>query len=160
MDEQRFQAALERQKDRVYRLAWSYCRSEAEDVLQEVFLRYWRAGPEFPDEARERAWFLKVAANVCKSRLRTPWHRRVVPLEEDLPAPQPEEDGMALRVQALPPGYRAVVHLYYYEGCSVRACAQALGLSETAVQTRLQRAREKLRQMMEKEEKIHGLGEV
>lgn len=152
MDEA-FHALVEREKNSVYRLAYSYCREEADDIFQEVFLRYLRARPAFPDEARERAWFLKVTANLCKSHLRSPWNRCVTALEADTPAPEREENGMVELVAQLPPKYRAVIHLYYYEGYAVRECAALLGLTETAVQTRLQRGREKLKQMLEKEDR-------
>lgn len=148
-----FRALVEREKNSVYRLAYSYCREEADDIFQEVFLRYLRARPVFPDEARERAWFLKVTANLCRSHLRSPWHSRVTALEADQPAPEREEGGMLELVDRLPPKYRAVIYLYYYEDCSARECGALLGLTETAVQTRLQRGREKLRRMLEKEER-------
>lgn len=152
MDEE-FCALVEREKNSVYRLAYSYCREEADDIFQEVFLRYLKARPAFPDEDRERAWFLKVTANLCKSHLRSPWNRCMAALEADMPAPEREESGMVELVDRLPPKYRAVIHLYYYEGYSAKECAALLGLTETAVQTRLQRGREKLRQMLEKEER-------
>lgn len=157
MDDDIFRAAVERHSDRVYRLAYSYCREDAEDIMQEVFLRFWRSDPQCPDEARERAWLLKVTANLCRSLLRAPWRRRLIPLEADYPAPEHEPLGMVELVGRLPPKYRAVIHLYYYEEYSVKECAELLGLTETAVQTRLYRARERLKKLLETEENRNGL---
>ena len=64
---------------------------EAEDAVQDAFLRYLEKAPDFPDAARERAWLLKVTVNGCKSRLRSPWRRRTAPLLDTYPAADREE---------------------------------------------------------------------
>ena len=142
---------IARQGSRVYRMAWSCCRAEADDITQEVFLRYLRAGPVFPDEARERAWFLKVTANLCRSRLRSPWYRRVLPLEEAPPVAAPEPECLTELVDRLPEAWRAPVYLYYYEGYSTAECAELLGLRPGTVRMRLSRAREQLKTWLEEE---------
>ena len=55
---------------------------EAEDVVQEAFLRLWEKDPAFESPAHQRSWLLKVTVNSCKSRLRAPWRRRTAPLLE------------------------------------------------------------------------------
>ena len=84
----RLQELIARQGDRVYRMAFSICPNEADDVWQEVFLQWLRKQPAFPDEAMERAWLLKVTANLCRSRLRSPWYKRREELSETIPAPE------------------------------------------------------------------------
>ena len=149
--------ALERLADRfapaVYRLAYARTgsRVDAEDVMQETFLRLLRSRPVFRDDEHAKAWLLRVAANCAGDLFRTPWRRRTLPLEEaeSLVQPAPEPDGTLEMVLSLPPRYRAPVHLYYYEGYSVAEIAAILGKSQEAVRTRLHRARAMLREKLQ-----------
>ena len=67
---------------------------EAEDVVQEAFLRLWEKDPAFESPAHQRSWLLKVTVNGCKSRLRAPWRRRTAPLLESRPAADEEEQAV------------------------------------------------------------------
>jgi len=98
---------IARQGDRVYRMAFSICPNEADDVWQEVFLQWLRKQPEFPDEARERAWLLKVTANLCRSRLRSPWYKRREELPEIIPASDAAGETLRELIDRLPKGLRA-----------------------------------------------------
>lgn len=124
---------------------------EAEDAVQDAFLRYWERAPDFPDAARERAWLLTVTVNGCKSRLRAPWRRRTAPLLDTYPAAAAEEREVVEAVQALPPKDRAVVHLYYYEGYQTAEIAAMTGQREGTVRSHLSRARDKLRRLLKGE---------
>ena len=145
----------------VFRLAYARTgsRADAEDIMQEVFVRLLRAKPEFTDREHARAWLLRVAANCANDWFRAPWRRREKPLSPTLPAPDgPEQGGLVEAVLALPPKYRAVVHLYYYEELSVAEIAAILGKSQGGVKSRLFRARGLLREWMEADEDVrHGL---
>ena len=121
---------------------------EAEDVVQDTFLRLWEKAPDFESPAHQRAWLLKVAVNGCKSRLRSPWRRRKVELSEGLIAPEPEERGVLEAVLALPPLDRAAVHLYYYEGYSTPEIAAMTGQREGTVRSRLASARRHLQALL------------
>ena len=144
----------------VYRLAFARTgrRADAEDVMQEVFVRLLKAKPDFADEEHAKAWLLRVAANCANDLFRAPW-RREEALPESLPAPEEPEPGDVVEaVLALPPKYRAAVHLYYYEDLSVAEIAAILGKSEGAVKSRLFRARALLREWMKEDENVsHGL---
>ena len=124
---------------------------EAEDAVQDAFLRYWERAPDFPDAARERAWLLTVTVNGCKSRLRAPWRRRTTPLLDTYPAADREERALLEAVQTLPPRDRAVIHLYYYEGYQTAEIAAMTGQREGTVRSRLSRARDKLRRLLKGE---------
>ena len=136
----------------VYRLAYARTgsRADAEDVMQETFLRLLRARPELRDDEHAKAWLLRVAANCAGDLFRAPW-RRTLPLEEAgcLAQPAPEPDGTLEAVLSLPPRYRTPVHLYYYEGYSVAEIAAILGKSQETVRTRLHRARGMLREKLQ-----------
>ena len=138
----------------VYHLAYARTgsRADAEDVVQEVFVKLLRARPVFHDRAHCRAWLLRVAANCANDLFRLPWRRREEPLSDALPAPEaPEESGVLEAVLALPEKYRIIVHLYYYEGLSTAEIGKIIGRSEGAVKSRLFRARDMLRTMLGEE---------
>lgn len=138
-------------KDDVYRLAVSYTkgRQDAEDVCQNVFLKLLRQ-PHI-DPGKEKSWLLQVTANECRSLLRSHWWRTTVPIEESLSVSIPENDGVYEALIRLKPKYRVVIYLHYYEGFSTSEIAELLKISQSAVTTRLCRARRDLKQLIEEE---------
>ena len=120
---------------------------ESEDAVQDTFLKCLEKAPAFESSDHERAWLLRVTINGCKSRLRSPWRRRV-PLSDALPAAAPEEREVLEAVYALPPKDRAAVHLFYYEGYKTAEIAAMTGEAEGTVRSRLSRARGKLREAL------------
>lgn len=138
--------------DDVYRFAYSCTRhaADAEDVCQSVFCRLAEGRTEL-EPGREKAWLLTCAANACKNRFR--FLRRWEGLPLEAAEAVPDESGRAVleAVLSLPEKYRAPVHLYYYEGYSQKEIADILGLSLTAVQTRMQRARTMLKEVLSDE---------
>jgi RNA polymerase sigma-70 factor (ECF subfamily) len=130
----------------VYRLAlsWLHSSHDAEDILQSVFLKLLNKDITlFP--GGEKAWLLTCTANACKDHLRAFWQRSTQPLDDQIIAPTEADRSLWEVVGRLKPTYRAVIHLYYYEGYSQDEIAKILGISRTAVQTRMQRAREILK---------------
>ena len=139
-------ALYDAHKNMVYRLALSYLKSvpDAEDAVQQVFLRLIEhRGRIVP--GKERSWLAAVTANLCRDMLRSAVRRRTEPLTEDIPFETPEENDVFQAVMALSDNERAAVYLYYYEGYSTSETARILGLSQTAVTSRLDRARQHLR---------------
>ena len=136
--------------DMVYRLAFSQTqnRSDADDVFQEVFLRYMRRAGAFESEEHEKAWLLRVTVNCSRKLWRSAWFRRTVALDESVTFDMPEETGVARALLQLPQKYRTVIHLFYYEDMPVAKIAETLGMKESAVRTRLTRARELLRKRL------------
>lgn len=145
--------AVSRYGPMVYRLAYAMVRSrhDADDVFQEVFLRYHRAAPAFETEEHQKAWLLKVAANCAKSLRAAPWRQRTVPLEDVYAYADPAESAVDAALARLPSKYRAVVHLYYYEGYQTEEIARILGRSPSAVRSQLTRARQKLKELLKEE---------
>ena len=121
---------------------------DAEDAVQEVFLKLLTAAPQFRDAGHERAWLIRATLHRAADLRRLAANRNV-PLEEAALAAAPEPES-ALRdaVRALPEKYSAVIHLHYYEGYSIREIAKLLGVPAPTVGTRLARGRERLRQML------------
>ena len=147
----------DRNKNAVFRMAFSYCKNkaDAEDIMQDVFIKLFTGGAEFENEDKERSWILKVTVNKCRDMFRSARYRyfyNSVPLDEaNLVYETPEESAVYHAVMELPPKYRLVIHLYYYEGYSVAETAKIIGRSETAVQTQLYRARKLLKESLGKE---------
>ena len=138
--------------DDVYRFAYSFTRhaADAEDVCQSVFCRLAEGRTEL-EPGKEKAWLLACTANACKNRFRFLKRWASLPLEAAADVPDGTNRAVLEAVLSLPEKYRAPVHLYYYEGYSQKEIADILGLSLTAVQTRMQRARAMLKEVLSDE---------
>lgn len=152
---------IDKHKGMIYRLALSHTtnKTDAEDIMQEVFMRFLRAKPIFEDDEHEKAWFIRCAINTAKSYHFSSWRRRTVlmPTEKIVcPVTQNYSECTTLSqaVFKLDSKKRMCIHLFYYEDFSVNKIAQVTGFNENTVRSHLKRAREKLRQMLgEKSEK-------
>lgn len=137
-----------RYRDDVYRLAVNYTRNsaEAEDVCQTVFLKLLENPGITPE--KERAWLMQVTANTCRDLLRSAWWKRTVPLETLGEVPQAERDETVFLLRKLPPKYRVVLYLHYYEQYTTQEIAKLLQIPTGTVSTRLRRGREQLKTML------------
>ena len=137
----------------VYRLAFAQVRtrSDADDIFQEVFLRYFRNTAVFQSEEHRKAWLIRVTINCAKKHWSSLWRRRTVPFDDRFTFSLPEENGLDEALRKLKPKYRAVIHLFYYEGYSVSEISKILDVKESTVRTQLTRARARLAEMMEGE---------
>lgn len=106
---------------------------DAEDILQETLIRYLQTMPELENASHEKAWLLKVAANLSKNRIDYNRVRQTDELEESLVAEKREDLRFVWEaVRALPQKYREVIHLFYHEGYSTAQIAQILEARETS----------------------------
>lgn len=142
--------------DCIYRVALNGCKNhvDAQDVVQNTFMRLLEKENRFEDDDHARKWLIRVAVNECNSFWRSPWKRRVTSLEELKQEPvfsSPEKSDLYYAVKDLPLRYRQIVHLYYFEDYSTKEIAQIMNLTETTVQTRLLRARQKLREKLKED---------
>ena len=110
--------------DLILRLSYTYLKStdDAQDICQTVFVKLLMEPREFKSPEHERAYILRMAANACKDLLKSHWHKTTVTLDAAaaVPAPQPEAGSLLEAVGRLPPPYRVVIYLYYYEGYSAK----------------------------------------
>ena len=139
----------------VFRLAFSYVknREDAEDISQEAFLRLYRSDKPFPSDNDVKAWLMRVTINLSKDLLRSAWFKGRAELDENIPCENNEEIALLEWIKKLRPEYSAVIHLFYYEGYSVKEIAKICRISETAVTTRLSRARKQLKEMLSNNER-------
>ena len=148
------EAMLARHEAKLYRTALAILGSaeDAEDIVQDVFLKLFERHPSFESPEHETAWLIRVTVNACKSRLRSPWRRKLVPLLDTHPAQTDEQQELLETVLTLPPKYRAVIHLHYYEGYKTKDIAQMTHQREATVREQLTRARRLLKASLEGEE--------
>ncbi len=138
----------------VYRIAFARTgsRYDAEDIMQDTFVRFIKRSPVFESEEHEKAWFIHVAVNCSKSFLSSLHRHKETELSTDIPYFDQEESQVWYAVQTLPENMRVVIHLFYYENLSVAEIASAVGKSEAAVKTALHRSRQKLKEILTEEE--------
>ena len=157
--EQEVNRAVERYADMVRRLCMLHLKNAAdtEDIFQNVFLKYVLRSMPFESEAHEKAWFIRVTINACKDLLKSFFRSRTVSLDEvvQLPAETPPDHREVLEaVLSLPPKYKDVVYLNYYEGYTAPEISRMLGKNVNTVYTRLNRSKQLLR------EKLGGDGDA
>jgi RNA polymerase sigma-70 factor (ECF subfamily) len=153
MDKACFTAAVERYQDMVYRVAFHVLANpyDADDAVQEVFLKLYTSKKPMEGEEHLRRWLLRVTINHCRDVLRSPWRKRRVSMEDVPEQPvfqEPEQKVLYETVMTLPEHYRIVLVLFYYEELSVREIGTLLKLNPSAVTTRLSRARAKLKEQL------------
>ena len=155
MTNEQFVRAVRTHTDTVYRVALNCLKNphNAEDITQEVFLRLYRAARPPEGEEHTKAWLIRVALNECRRALASPWSK-ILPLEDSVIMPRFSDDDKRETyeaVMALPAKYAVAVYLHYYEGYSTAEMAKMLGISVSAVCSRLERGRKKLKLMLEGE---------
>lgn len=155
---------IRRNSDTVYRLAYSLVktRQDAEDVYQEVFLRYIQKEPVFDNAEHEKAWFMRVTINLCKNFWKSAWVRRRSVYDKEryeenmgkeCRMPETEDENMRIieTVKQLPEKYRIVIHLFYYEELSVEQITGITHTRASTVRTQLTRARRLLKELFKEE---------
>ena len=137
----------------VYRICYTYMKNQydAEDCTEDTFVRAITASPSFENERHEHAWLSVTAINVCKDRLKHWWNRKVEPIEnhENVLQKEPDEStGVLDAVMRLPPKYKDVVYLYYYDGYQTDEIGRMLGRPASTVRNQLRDARGKLKELL------------
>lgn len=124
-----------------------HSKEDAEDVFQNVFLKYALSLVAFKNEEHRKAWIIRVAVNTCKSSLRSAWKKKVALTDQEILAEVSEDyKDIWLAVRALDEKYRAVIYLHYFEGYKASEIGRILGKRENTVYSLLARGREKLRE--------------
>lgn len=147
----KFEAKYELYGDMLYKIAYLYFGNphDAEDALQEVFIKLLYGSPAFKDTEHEKAWLIRVTQNVCLDMLKSSAKKNISADDIILPDRAKADSDMRLdvikKVTALPAKYKAVVILYYYCDLPVSEISRTLKLGTSSVKMRLKRAREILK---------------
>lgn len=151
-----FENILRKYGDNIYRIALVHTQNDmdAQDIVQEVFLKYARNSSQFKSEEHLKAWLIRVAINMCTDLKRSAWSRRTTELNDEcVPAEEFSggESDLHAAVMSLPEKYRDVIHLFYYEGYSVKEISSITSQKENAVKTQLSRGRAILKKVLKGE---------
>lgn len=145
--------AFRRYGDRVFSAAFSICRSreDADDTVQDTFLKYHTQNADYADESHLKAWLLRVAINRAKDVTGAFWRRNRVSWEDnmnELEFEQPEDRSLFEAVMQLPEKYRIVIHLHYYEEYSIEEISRTVRRSPGTVKSQLSRGRKLLKSIL------------
>lgn len=124
----------------------------AEDITQEVFIKFMSCEKEFNSENHLKAWLIKVTINMCRNYVNSSWRQKTVPIQErDITAffDLPEDKYIFEAIMKLPCKYKNVLYLYYFEGFTIPEVAVLLDKKENTVSTWLRRARIELKKRLE-----------
>ncbi len=142
---------IEKYADTVYRIALTRCKTieNAEDIFQDVFIKYSEKKPSFKSEEHQKAWFIRVTINLTKNINKSAWNQKIVSLDENISFENTEEQEVFSIVNQLPQNYKTVIYLLYYEGYKVKEIAKLMKKKEGTIKTWLFRAREMLKEKLE-----------
>lgn len=156
----RVEKAVGRYSASLYRLAfvWLGNAHDAQDAVQETFLRYMEKAPSFESDGHEKAWLITVTVNLCKNirrqRAAHPWQDIDTVPEADAVGDTPLPDTPMLdALLTLPEMFRIPLTLHYVEGYKVEEIARMMHLTLSAVKMRLKKGRQLLKDAYEKGEK-------
>ena len=165
--EQWFEEIMDEYGNALLKLAYHYVKdwARAEDIVQEVFVKVYNHGDTYRGESSFKTWIYRITINQCKDYLKSSFVRRTIigtvqdwfnrPTEttpESEVIEQQERTELANCIHDLPIKYREVILFYYYEELTVPEIASLLAISENTVKTRLKRGRERLKEMLLKQE--------
>lgn len=178
MDESEARRLVTTYSHLILRLSYTYLKSthEAEDICQNVFLKYMDSNIEFLDEDHEKAWIIRTTINTCKNVLKSAYRKKVV-ITDEISADTPTAGGripylqrhkasgyfskttintpedepyteVREAVSLLNKNYRIAIYLFYFEEYSTKEIAAIMGKSENSVSLYLSRGRRKLREIL------------
>lgn len=149
--EQYLKEIIEKHSDMVYRIALTRCGTveNAEDIFQDVFVKFSEKMPKFENEEHEKAWFIRVTINLSKNLNKSAWNNKVIELDENIVFETQEELDIFKTVCELPQNYKTVIYLLYYEGYKVKEISKLMKTKEGTIKTWLSRAREMLKEKLE-----------
>lgn len=156
--EQRWNGLVEEYQAMLYRIAFSNVgnRTDAEDAVQEAFLRYMKNEKPILNKEHEKAWLIRTTIHICIDILKSSWRQKTVSLDESFAVPagdiylpyQIKDDQTLEAVLKLPVHYRNPIYLFYYEDYSIHEIAGALNEKEATIKTRLRRGREEVKKIL------------
>lgn len=151
--DEEFMRIYQKYKHTVFGIAFNYTKnnSDANDIVQDVFIKYYINEKCFNGDEHIKAWIIRVTVNACKKHLLSSWMKKIVPLDETIPFENKADSELFEAVMSLPKDYRLVLHLHYYVGYSISEMASVIRAKESTIKVRLMRARQKLKNKLKEE---------
>lgn len=142
---------IETYSNTIFKVALTHTqnRATAEDIVQSTFMKFMECEIDFESEEHIKAWLLKVSINESKMFHRLFWNRMRIPLEDVYSFELEEQHDVFYEVMKLPSKFRLVIHLYYYEGYSIKDISGILYQKENTIASWLHRARKRLKEDLE-----------
>ena len=152
--EQEVNRAVEKYADTVFRICILHLKnkSDAEDIFQEVFLKFALNDKEFENANHEKAWIIRVTINACKDLIKSFFRSRTISIDELISVADEEKEDLSYVLEAvlkLPVKYRDAIYLHYYEGYSALEIGEILGKNENTVYSILSRGKSMLKESLE-----------
>lgn len=137
--------------DMIYRIALQNVKNpdDASDIFQEVCLSLLTKNAPLSDDVHIKNWLIRVTINKCKNFRKSLWQNKIEPIENHLELASQQGESVMEEIYSLPKNYRNVIYLYYYEEYTIGEIASILGKSQNTVNSQLQRARKKLKKILE-----------
>ena len=153
LSEQEFNKKYQMYKNMIYNIAYTYARNvaDADDITQDVFMKYLNSNEVFQTLDNERFWLVRVSINTAKSFIKKAWKQRVS-FDDELIGrmasniEEKKSNEMFEIVCSLPPKYKEVIILYYYEDMKIDEISKTLKISISNVKKRLERGRIQIRE--------------
>lgn len=151
---QRAEELIKQYADMIYRIAIHNLKNsaDAEDVFQDVAMCLLTKNAPVFDDAHIKNWLIRVTLNKCKNFSRSVWQSRTESLELNTELSVSSQTSALELLYTVPTKYRNIIYLYYYEQYTVPEIAEILGENKNTVNSKLQRARKKLREILEESE--------
>lgn len=156
------ESVINKYGDMVYRIAFSIVKnkSDADDIFQDVFLKYIKYSNEnsFKNDEHLKRWLIKVCVNLGKDILSSSWNKNIS-LDDDENYIEPQDTNnleensnisldLKNALNKLPPKYRTIIYLFYFEQLSTKDIANAIGSNSALVRVYLTRARNQLKTLL------------
>lgn len=150
MDSNDFERVFKRNNKRLFLIALSFTANQydAEDILQNSFMKLLKAKMEFKDDEHIDKWLTSVTVNESKNLLKSAFRKKSADFEDYISTysfESEKSEDLFNAVMSLPKKLRTVIHLFYYEDMPIKEIADMLNIKQSAVKTRLCRAREQLK---------------
>ena len=149
--EKQYNKIVENYSDMIFRIAHQYLynKYDAEDIVQEVFVKLLSRKVIFKDEEHVKSWLIRVTINQCLDYKKSLVKRSTVPIENmEIPF-EHKKEGILEELQLLKEDERNILYLYYYEGYKIKEIAKILKQKQNTINSKLTRARKKLKEIME-----------
>lgn len=151
--EEQYNRIVEKYSDMIFRIAYQYFynKYDAEDVTQDVFFKLLYKKAFFKDEEHIKSWLIRVTINQCLDYKKSLARREMVSIDNlEIPFTQ-EERGIIEELYLLKEEERNILYLYYYEGYKIKEISHILKQKQNTINSKLTRARKKLKEIMEVE---------
>ncbi|NBK97823.1 MAG: sigma-70 family RNA polymerase sigma factor [Erysipelotrichia bacterium] len=138
--------------DTLFRMAMHHVQNvaQAQDIVQDVFMKYMKNTSSFNDQEHEKAWLLRVTINCCKDLQRHWWNKKRVDYPyEEMTGKEDQSSTLLEEVKKLPFHYRNAIYLFYYEQLSIKQIAQITHVKEGTVSSWLHRGKKLLKKQLE-----------